>query len=243
LKGGDPFVFGRGGEEALALIRAGIPCEVVPGVTSGTAVPALAGIPLTHRGIAGSAAFLTAHDLAGTGAGPAVRERLSHLARGAETLVLFMAGAELVRVKETLLTSGLAGSTPAALIESGSMPEQQVTLTTLADLDAFDGPSRGGPILVVIGRTVALCPTLRQVAGRGQLPVPVVPAAHGRMHEEKTLTPRGPDRAREPRTPVAGPREPAEDTTRTQESATAPANARTAARIATTRLHTSRRAG
>ena len=182
----------------------------MPGVTSGTAVPALAGIPLTHRGIAGSAAFLTAHDLTGEGAGHAVRERLSHLARGAETLVLFMAGAELVRVKETLLIAGLAGSTPAAIIESGSMPEQQVTLTTLADLDAFDGPSRGGPILVVIGRTVALCPTLRQVAGRAQHPV---------------LD------------------EPAEDTTRTQESAAAPAIARTAARIATTRIHTSRRAG
>src|SRR5262249_40124912 len=91
LKGGDPFVFGRGGEEGLALRRAGVPFEVVPGVSSGIAAPALAGIPLTYRGLASSAAFVTAHDLSDGTEGEERRARLTHLARGADTLVVFMA--------------------------------------------------------------------------------------------------------------------------------------------------------
>lgn len=158
LKGGDPFVFGRGGEEALTLLRAGVPFEVVPGVTSGTSVPALAGIPLTHRGVSRSAAFLTAHDLTGTGDGRAARARLAHLARGAETLVLFMAGAELDRVRRTLLGAGLAASTPAALIESGTTPDERSVLGTIGDLPDLlvRLAPNGGPLLAVIGGTVAL---------------------------------------------------------------------------------------
>ena len=166
LKGGDPFVFGRGGEEALALLRAGVPFEVVPGVTSGVAVPALAGIPVTHRGLSTSAAFVTAHDLADGPEGEAARRRLGDLARGADTLVVFMAGAHLGRVERTLLEAGLPEETPAAVIESGSFKSQCVRRGTLRGLsslgtatgeEAPGGAAKGqGPVLIVLGRTVAL---------------------------------------------------------------------------------------
>jgi len=163
LKGGDPYVFGRGGEEALALARHGIRFEVVPGLSSGTAVPAAAGIPLTHRGISSSAAFLTAHELGDPAGGSERRERLAHLAKGADTLVLFMAGSELGRARETLLAAGLTASTPAALIENGTGADERVYLGTLGTLESIRGrehPS-GGPVLIVIGRTVSLATSLR----------------------------------------------------------------------------------
>jgi uroporphyrin-III C-methyltransferase len=156
LKGGDPFLFGRGGEEALALRSHGIPFEIVPGVSSGTAVPAAAGIPITHRGVAGSVAFVTAHDLGEDDTGARVRERLAHLARGADTLVLFMAGAELARVSRLLRGVGLDADTPAAVIESGSRPEERVTYASLGRLGAGAPCLAAGPVLVVIGRSVAL---------------------------------------------------------------------------------------
>ncbi len=161
LKGGDPFVFGRGSEEILTLLDHGIPFEVIPGISSGTAVPALAGIPLTHRGISGSAAFVTAHDLGQGVDGEAVRERLGHLARGAETLIIFMAGAELERVSTTLKAAGLPPDTPAALIENGTLPQERFVVTTLQDLGKA-GQGRGaGPLLLVIGKTVMLSTRLR----------------------------------------------------------------------------------
>jgi uroporphyrin-III C-methyltransferase len=160
LKGGDPFVFGRGGEEALALTRAGIPCEVIPGVSAGVAVPARAGIPLIHRGLASSAAFVTGHDLLDGPDGASVAARLAHLARGADTLVIFMAGAHLDRLADVLLSAGLPGSTPAATIENGTLPHQRVRrgrLEKLADL----GTGRGtGPLLVVVGSTAGLADDL-----------------------------------------------------------------------------------
>lgn len=174
LKGGDPFVFGRGGEEALALQRAGIAWEVIPGVSAGVAAPARAGIPLTHRGLASSVAFVTAHDLGvGTGGadgtngadGARVADRLAHLARGADTLVIFMAGAHLDRLAAVLLAAGLDASTPAATIESGTLPGQRVRRGRLEQLQAL-GAGRGtGPLLVVVGRTAGLADDLAAPAG------------------------------------------------------------------------------
>jgi uroporphyrin-III C-methyltransferase len=157
LKGGDPFVFGRGGEEALALLERGVPFEIVPGVSSGIAVPAVAGIPVTHRGLASSVAFVTAHDEAD----PAVRARLAHLARGADTIVIFMAGTQLHGVRRALLDAGLPGSTEAAVIESGTRADQRVARGTLDRLGALAAPSARGPVLAVVGRTVALGDRLR----------------------------------------------------------------------------------
>ena len=157
LKGGDPFVFGRGGEEALALLERGVSFEIVSGVSSGIAVPASAGIPVTHRGVAGSVAFVTAHDAAD----PAVRSRLSHLAQGADTIVIFMAGTELPGVARALLEAGLPGSTAAAVIESGTRAEQRVSRGTLDRLGMLGGSPANGPVLAVVGRTVALGDLLR----------------------------------------------------------------------------------
>jgi uroporphyrin-III C-methyltransferase len=149
LKGGDPFVFGRGGEEAMALARAGIPFGVVPGVSSGIAAPAAAGIPVTHRGLAAAVTFASASLARG---GP----DWAHLARS-PTLVLFMVGHGLAVATRALLAAGRAAQTPAAVIESGTWEDQQVITGPLAELADRAGPRlRGGPALLVVGEVVGL---------------------------------------------------------------------------------------
>jgi len=161
LKGGDPFVFGRGSEEICTLVSHGVPFEVIPGLSSGTAVPALAGIPLTHRGISSSVTFVTGHDLGPGAKGEAVSARLRHLACGADTLVVFMAGAEMERVSTTLFGAGLPPETPAALVESGTLPEERFVITTLQDLGRAGRERGNGPVLLIIGKTVLLSARLR----------------------------------------------------------------------------------
>ena len=156
LKGGDPFVFGRGGEEALALLERGVAFEIVPGITSGIAVPAAAGIPVTHRGLSSSVAFVTAHELSDP-----VRSRLSHLARGADTIVIFMAGNDLAGVSRVLVEAGLPGETEAAVIESGTRPEERILRGTLESLGTLLASPAAGPVIAVVGRTVALGDLLR----------------------------------------------------------------------------------
>ena len=132
LKGGDPFIFGRGGEEAEALVEAGLPFEVVPGVTAAMAVPAYAGIPLTHRGLAGAVAFATGHE-ADDKAGGAVDWEA--LARGADTLVLFMGVSHLAEVHGAAWSRpGVRPTTPVAVIERGTTPRQRTVVGTLADI-------------------------------------------------------------------------------------------------------------
>jgi uroporphyrin-III C-methyltransferase len=149
LKGGDPFVFGRGGEEALALARAGIEVEVVPGVTSGVAAPAFAGIPVTHRGLCAAVTFATAHSVS---AAPDWR----HLAR-APTLVLFMGGRVLREATAALMAAGRAGTSLSALVEAGSLPSQRVVTGTLADIAARgEKESIASPALLIVGEVVRL---------------------------------------------------------------------------------------
>lgn len=149
LKGGDPLVFGRGGEEASALAEARIPFEIVPGVTAGIGALAYAGIPLTHRGAATSVAFVTAHK----DEGPGGDERWRHLAGVGGTLVVYMGSARTRAVTERLIRLGRSPETPAALVESGTLPAQRVVRGTLADLaDHIGEPS--GPSLVVVGEVV-----------------------------------------------------------------------------------------
>ena len=122
LKGGDPFVFGRGGEEAEALAAAGVPFEVVPGVTAGVAAPAYAGIPVTHRDLASAVAFVTGHE------DPAkIRERLDWdaLARFPGTLVLYMGVKNLPTIAERLVAAGRPADQPAAVVERGTLPGQR----------------------------------------------------------------------------------------------------------------------
>ncbi len=161
LKGGDPFVFGRGGEEALALAEAGVPFEVVPGVTSAVAVPAAAGIPLTHRGVASSFAVITGHRQADD---PIEWERL---ARGVDTLVVLMGLVNLPTIVRELIAHGRDPETPAALIERGTTEAQRTVTATLATLAAAASAARlEAPVLVVIGNVVALRARLADVIER-----------------------------------------------------------------------------
>src|SRR5207344_1014444 len=123
LKGGDPFVFGRGGEEALALAEAGIPFEIVPGISAAVAVPAYAGIPVTHRGVASSFAVLTGHEDPSKD-GDAVD--WSRLATAVDTLVVLMAVGSFPRIVGALLANGRSPETPVALIRWGTTDAQEV---------------------------------------------------------------------------------------------------------------------
>jgi uroporphyrin-III C-methyltransferase/precorrin-2 dehydrogenase/sirohydrochlorin ferrochelatase len=154
LKGGDPFVFGRGGEEALACVRAGVPFQVVPGVTSAVAVPAYAGIPVTHRGITQDFAVVSAHL---DPSHPGATVDWESLARGSGTLVLLMAVSHLDAVAAELIKRGRDAATPVAVIRDGTMPGQQVLTSTLADV-AADAERAGvsPPAVVVIGEVVRL---------------------------------------------------------------------------------------
>jgi uroporphyrin-III C-methyltransferase len=152
LKGGDPFVFGRGGEEAEALARAGIPFEIVPGVTSAVAVPAYAGIPLTYRGLSSSFAVVTGHE-AEDKDGPAVD--LAALATAVDTLVVLMGARSLPRIVRTLLGHGRAPDTPVALIRWGTTEAQETVAATLGDL-LDQRVELEPPVVAVIGPVVRL---------------------------------------------------------------------------------------
>jgi len=156
LKGGDPFIFGRGGEEAEALLEAGIPFEVVPGVSSAVAVPAYAGIPLTHRKLSSSFAVITGHEACK--AEPSVDWR--RLATAVDTLVILMGLKNLPGIVAKLLSHGRPPETPVALVRWGTTELQETVTGTLADIAdkaAFLKP----PVVAVIGHVVALREQLR----------------------------------------------------------------------------------
>ena len=154
LKGGDPFVFGRGGEEAQALAHAGIAFEVVPGVTSAIAAPAYAGIPLTHRELASSFTVVSGSE------DPSKEEssvRWDLLARSGGTLVVLMGWNALGKITETLTTEGMEPSTPVALICWGTEPYQRTVTGTLKDIvDRGNEAGLTPPVVAVIGRVVDL---------------------------------------------------------------------------------------
>jgi uroporphyrin-III C-methyltransferase/precorrin-2 dehydrogenase/sirohydrochlorin ferrochelatase len=170
LKGGDPFVFGRGGEEVLACVRAGVPFEVVPGVTSAVAVPACAGIPVTHRGVTQDFAVVSAHL---DPADPGSSVDWAALAAGPGTLVLLMAAGRLGRAAAALARHGRPAGTPVAVITDGTTPRQQVLVSTLGDL-AADPPQVHPPAVVVVGEVVRLRELL---AEGGRRPAAAAPAA------------------------------------------------------------------
>jgi uroporphyrin-III C-methyltransferase len=149
LKGGDPFVFGRGGEEALALARAGVPFEVVPGVSALAAAPAAAGIPLTHRGVSAQVTVVQGHGQLDADA----------LAAAPGTLVVFMGLAGLPRLAAELVAAGMDPATPAAVVSAGTMPQQEVVRGTLGDIGALSA-GLATPALVVVGDVVALADEL-----------------------------------------------------------------------------------
>ena len=149
LKGGDPFVFGRGGEEAGALAAAGVPFEVVPGVTSAVAVPAYAGVPVTHRGVSTSFTVVT-----GTDAPWASSETdWESVAKVGGTIVILMGVATRALIAERLQQGGLPASTPVAVTRWGTRPEQRTVRTTLGGLGAADVAS---PAVIVVGQVAGL---------------------------------------------------------------------------------------
>jgi uroporphyrinogen III methyltransferase/synthase len=150
LKGGDPFVFGRGGEEAQALRAAGCAFEIVPGVTAGVAAAAYAGIPVTHRGLASAVAFVTGHE------DPAKEETAidwAALAAFPGTLVFYMGVRQLPRIAEQLRAHGRDGDEPAAVVERGTLPDQRVARTTLGGLAAVEARA---PAVTIVGPVAAL---------------------------------------------------------------------------------------
>lgn len=152
LKGGDPFVFGRGGEEAQALAAAGIPFEVVPGVSSAISVPAYAGIPLTHRQLSSSFAVITGHEACKDGAKTIDWARL---ATAVDTLVILMGLKNLPRIVSQLVAHGRSPETPAALIRWGTTEKQQVVDGTLSDI-VDKARLLGPPVVIVVGNVVEL---------------------------------------------------------------------------------------
>jgi len=154
LKGGDPFVFGRGGEEALHLRAHGVPFDVVPGVTSAVAAPAYAGIPVTHRGLATSVAFITGHE------DPAKEESSidwARLACGVDTLVILMGVSRLRALVALLAENGRDPGTPVALVQWGTTPDQVTVTGTLETIaDVAEAAQIGAPVAMVVGDVVSL---------------------------------------------------------------------------------------
>ena len=158
LKGGDPCVFGRGGEEALALAAAQIPFRIVPGITAGIGGLAYAGIPLTHRDIASAATFVTGHDREGV-----VPETVdwTAIARGSPVIVLYMGLTHLTRIAARLIAAGRPADEPVAIISKATTPAQRVVVASLADAAASAEAARiEAPTIIVIGEVVRLRATL-----------------------------------------------------------------------------------
>jgi uroporphyrinogen III methyltransferase/synthase len=156
LKGGDPFVFGRGGEECAALADAGVKFEVVPGVTSASAAPAYAGVPLTHRGVSASVTVVTGHADDDT-PGNADWDAVARMGKSGGTVVVLMGAAERAVVAQHLLDGGMNADTPVAAVTWGTRPEQVVVRTTLGRLGDTDVKA---PVTIVIGGVAALADEL-----------------------------------------------------------------------------------
>ena len=154
LKGGDPFIFGRGGEEAQELVMAGVPFEIVPGVTSAIAVPAYAGIPLTHRDHTSTVAFITGHE-------DPTKEKSEiawdKLATAVGTLVFLMGVGNLSNIARSLVEHGRSPDTPAAVIHRGTVPEQRTVTGVLGNIaeKAKKGKIKP-PAIIVVGDVVSL---------------------------------------------------------------------------------------
>lgn len=158
LKGGDPFVFGRGGEEMVGLLEAGIDVEVVPGITAGIAAPAYVGIPVTHRGYSSSVTFVTGHEATGK-----YRPQVNWtaLAQGSETIVVYMGVHNLPNIVSELVAAGLALETPVALVRWGTRPEHEELIGSLATIvQQVEEQQFQAPAIAIIGNVVNLYETL-----------------------------------------------------------------------------------
>jgi uroporphyrinogen III methyltransferase / synthase len=177
LKGGDPFIFGRGGEEAEALVEAGIEWEVVPGVSAGSSVAAYAGIPITHRGLSSSVTFVTGHEDMSK---PQSAIRWDHLAKGADTLVFFMGLARIAEIADQLISNGRGADTPVAVIRWGTYGRQETVVSNLAGVAAAVKRRKlTSPALIVVGEVVRLRERLRWFEEAGRHAGPPLHANYG----------------------------------------------------------------
>ena len=151
LKGGDPFIFGRGGEELEACRAAGVDCEIIPGVTAALAAAASAGAPLTHRGSAQAVTFVTGH--ASDGAEPDLE--WASLARANQTVVIYMGLSQAAPIAARLMAAGRVGSTPVLIVENASRADERRVTTTLGGL-AEAAAAMSGPALLIVGEAMAL---------------------------------------------------------------------------------------
>ena len=162
LKGGDPFVFGRGGEEALALVEAGVEFEVVPGISSGIAAAAYAGIPVTHRGLSSSVAFITGHEDSTKSQSSLDWERL---AVAVDTLVIFMCVAKIGEMAQKLIQHGRPSEAPLAIIYRGTYAQQRTYTCTLGEASEFvKRASIKPPAIIIVGQVVKLREQLKWFA-------------------------------------------------------------------------------
>ncbi|MEM8787281.1 MAG: uroporphyrinogen-III C-methyltransferase [Pseudomonadota bacterium] len=168
LKGGDPFVFGRGGEEAQALVAAGIPIRITPGVSAGIGGLAYAGIPATHRDVNQCVTFLTGHDA--TGMTPTAVDWAA-LARGAQVLVIYMAIKHIEQISAALIGHGRSADEPVAVVSNATLPDQRVLETTLARAPAdVAAQAIAPPAIVCVGRVALLRQTLDWASQLGGTP-------------------------------------------------------------------------
>lgn len=151
LKGGDPFVFGRGGEEALALSAVGVSVEIVSGITSGVAAPAVMGIPVTHRGVSGAVTLVTGHTREGKGAD---WQRLAHVPG---TLVIYMGMAHTLNIQSGLMAGGMKPETPIAVVQNGTTSQQKTLRTVLGTLHRdVNAVGIASPAIIVVGEAAAI---------------------------------------------------------------------------------------
>jgi uroporphyrin-III C-methyltransferase len=168
IKGGDPFVFGRGGEELVKLLEAGIDVTTVNGISAGLAAPAMLGIPLSHREYAHSITFITGHD---TG-----DEQLNwrSLAQSGGTLVIFMGIRHVASIVRNLLANGMSPAMPAAAIQHATLPDQRSIICSVSELpDAIQQKEIVSPAILIIGKVVELSPVLEQFVTRMVQPVEI----------------------------------------------------------------------
>jgi uroporphyrin-III C-methyltransferase len=158
LKGGDPLIFGRGGEEALACAEVGVDFEIIPGVSSALGAAGFAGIPLTHRGMSSSVAFVTAH---GARSGQSPDLSWINIAKSVDTLVIFMGSTWLEQITEALIQSGLLESMPVAVVSKATLASQTTVLGTLDNIAALvANAGLEAPMLIIVGNVTRLSETL-----------------------------------------------------------------------------------
>ncbi len=182
LKGGDPFVFGRGGEEGQTLVQHGIPIRIIPGISAGIGGLAYAGIPVTHRDVNQSVTFVTGHDQSGETPSSLNWKAISD---GSQVLVIYMGMKHMERISAELLTAGRAADEPCAVVTSATTPDQQVLETTLGNMVAdIETAGLTPPAIVCIGKSVLMRQALDWAAmAKGQAPRNTDPLGRGRPAE------------------------------------------------------------